>query len=323
MVFAPAPLLTVTVEQPSDGVELHLHPGGQGVWQARMIAGLGCRVTLCVCIGGEIGMVLRKLLDEERVGLQVVVAQAGSGWYVHDRRTGQRTEVASHPGAPMDRHDIDELYNLALMEGLRAGVGILSGPAAGRVVPSDAYRRLAADLTANGVRVIADLSGEYLAAALAGGAEFGGIEFVKVGHEDLLKDGRVPDDSVEALVDAGRRIRVEGARSVLVSRAAEPALLLSGDRVVQVRVPRLQVTEHRGAGDSMTAGVAAVLARGDARGGDARGDAGGDLGEAVRTGAAAGALNVTRHGLGTGRAEAIHELVTRVRLEPLPPEVAT
>ena len=92
---------------------------------------------------------------------------------------------------------------------------------------------------------------------------------------------------------------------MLFSQAGEPAMLLSGDRVTQVRVPPLQVTEHRGAGDSMTAGVAAVLARG------------GDLDQAVRTGAAAGALNVTRHGLGTGKAEAIQELLTRVRLEPL------
>jgi 1-phosphofructokinase len=305
MVFAPAPLLTVTIEQQADGVELHLHPGGQGVWQARMIAGLGCRVTLCVCVGGEVGTVLEKLLAEESVRLRVIAGHAASGWYVHDRRTGQRTEVAAHPGAPMVRHDIDELYNLALMEGLRAGVSILSGPADRGVVRTDAYRRLAADLTANGVRVIADLSGGYLTAALVGGAEFGGLDFVKVGHEDMLKDGRVPDDSVPALLDAGRRIRAEGARSVLISRAAEPALLLSGDRAVQVRVPRLQVTEHRGAGDSMTAGVAAVLA------------GGGDIDEAVRTGAAAGSLNVTRHGLGTGRAEAIHELLTRVRLEPL------
>jgi 1-phosphofructokinase len=305
MVFAPAPLLTVTIEQQADGVELHLHPGGQGVWQARMIRSLGCPVTLCVCVGGEVGVVLAKLLAEENVRLQAITGHAASGWYVHDRRTGQRTEVAAHPGAPIVRHDIDELYNLALMEGLRAGVGILSGPQDRRVVPSDVYRRLAADLTANGVRVIADLSGGYLTAALTGGGEFGGLEFVKVGHEDLLKDDRVPDDSVEALVDAGRRIQTEGARSVLISRAGEPALLLSGDRIGRIRVPRLQVTEYRGAGDSMTAGVAAVLARG------------GDLDEAVRTGAAAGALNVTRHGLGTGRAEAIHELLTRVRLEPL------
>jgi 1-phosphofructokinase len=305
MVFAPAPLLTVTIEQQADRIELHLHPGGQGVWQARMIRSLGCPVTLCVCVGGEVGAVLEKLLADENVRLQAITGQAASGWYVHDRRTGQRTEVAAYPGAPMIRHDIDELYNLALMEGLRAGVGILSGPADRGVVRTDAYRRLAADLTANGVRVVADLSGEYLAAALAGGAASGGIEFVKVGHEDLRKDGRVPDDSVGALVDAGRRIVAEGARSVLISRAGDPALLFSGGRVIQVRVPRLQVTEHRGAGDSMTAGVAAVLAHG------------GDLGEAVRTGAAAGALNVTRHGLGTGQAEAIHELLTRVRLEPL------
>jgi 1-phosphofructokinase len=300
MVFAPAPLLTVTIEQPADGVELHLHPGGQGVWQARMIASLGCPVTLCVCVGGEVGTVVKKLLAEENVRVREITGRAASGWYVHDRRAGQRTEVAADPGAPMVRHDIDELYNLALMEGLRAGVGILSGPAHDRVVPVDVYRRLAADLSANDVRVIADLSGGYLTAALAGG-----VEFVKVGHEDLLKDGRVPDDSVPALVDAGHRIRAEGAGTVLISRAGDPALLLVDGQVAQVRAPRLQVTEYRGAGDSMTAAVAAVLAHG------------GDLLEAVRTGAAAGALNVTRHGLGTGRAEAIHELLTRVRLEPL------
>jgi 1-phosphofructokinase len=38
------------------------------------------------------------------------------------------------------------------------------------------------------------------------------------------------------------------------------------------------------------------------------------LREAVRTGAAAGALNVTRHGLGSGRSDAIAELAGRVRL---------
>jgi hypothetical protein len=31
---------------------------------------------------------------------------------------------------------------------------------------------------------------------------------------------------------------------------------------------------------------------------------------------AADALDVTRHGLGTGRAEAMHELMSRVRIEP-------
>ena len=32
MVFAPAPILTVTIEQRSGEPDLHVHPGGQGVW---------------------------------------------------------------------------------------------------------------------------------------------------------------------------------------------------------------------------------------------------------------------------------------------------
>ena len=58
MIFAPAPLVTVTVEQPADEVELHIHPGGQGIWQARMITALDVSVTLCACAGGEIGRVV-------------------------------------------------------------------------------------------------------------------------------------------------------------------------------------------------------------------------------------------------------------------------
>jgi 1-phosphofructokinase len=41
----------------------------------------------------------------------------------------------------------------------------------------------------------------------------------------------------------------------------------------------------------------------------------------VRTGAAAGALNVTRHGLGTGRVDAVQVLTERVRLTPVDTKV--
>ncbi|WP_229688630.1 1-phosphofructokinase family hexose kinase [Micromonospora yangpuensis] len=301
MVFAPAPLLTVTLEQQADAVELHLHPGGQGVWQARMITALGTPVTLCVALGGEVGGTLRKLLADEDVTVRAVERQAGSGWYVHDRRDGSRSEIADDPGTPMVRHEIDELYTVTLTEGLRAPVSILSGPAAPDVVDPDIYRRLATDLSANGGTVVADLSGAYLSAVVEGG-----VAVLKVSHEELLDDGLAEDDSVEALLAAGRRLQQQGAASVLISRAGEPALaLLDGGKELLVHAPPLELAEHRGAGDSMTAGVASVLARG------------GDLQEAVRIGAAAGALNVTRHGLGTGRAEAVRELAERVRLTPV------
>ncbi|MGN9914285.1 1-phosphofructokinase family hexose kinase [Phytohabitans sp. LJ34] len=300
LVFAPAPQLTVTVEQPADTVEIHVHPGGQGVWQARMITELGPAVVMCATVGGEIGQVLRALIAAEDIELRAVTREATSGGYVHDRRDGSRAEIAEVAGEPLSRHELDELYSLTLAAALDAPVAVLSGPADPSVLPADTYRRLAADLGGNGVKVVADLSGDHLAAVLEGEPYL-----VKVSHEELIDDGRANDDSDPELLDALRGLHGDGARAVLVSRAAKGALALIDGEAYEVDAPRLEVADARGAGDSMTAGVAAVLAQG------------GDLATAVRTGAAAGALNVTRHGLGSGRADAVRSLVDRVRLKRL------
>jgi 1-phosphofructokinase len=300
MVFAPAPQLTVTIEKQHDRAELHVHAGGQGIWQTRMITSLGARVTLCVSAGGEVGTVLAPLLELDGVTVRTVIRESGSGWYVHDRRGGSREEIAEDPGTPLSRHELDELYSVALAEGLRAGLAVLSGPAHPSVVAPAVYRRLAADLGANGCRVIADLAGDHLTAVLEAG-----ISVAKVSHEELIDDGRAPDDSEGSLVTALRRLHADGAGTALVSRGSQGALALIDDQVYEVGMPKLTAAETRGAGDSMTAGVAAVLARG------------GEMTEAVRTGVAAGALNVTRHGLGSGHVDAVSVLTERVQLTPL------
>ncbi len=300
MVFAPAPQLTVTIEQQHELPELHVHPGGQGIWQTRMITSLGAEVTLCAAVGGEVGRVLKPLLDFKGVQLRTVPRETGSGWYVHDRRDGNRREIAEQPGSPLTRHELDELYNLALAEGLRAGIAILSGPAHPSVIKPGVYRRLAADLRANGCKVIADLCGQHLEAVLDAG-----LDVVKVSHEELIADGLAADASDEQLSNALEKLHADGAESVLVSRADVGALALINEEIFKVGVPKMTPTDSRGAGDSMTAGVAAVLAQG------------GDMTTAVRTGAAAGALNVTRHGLGTGHLDAVQVLTERVQLTPI------
>ncbi|ROT26814.1 phosphofructokinase [Micromonospora sp. HM5-17] len=300
MVFAPAPQLTVTIDQPAGETEIHLHPGGQGVWQARMITCLGTPVVLCAGLGGEIGQVLEPLLAGEGVELRVIHRESSSGGYVHDRRGGTRNEIAFVPGHPLTRHELDELYDLALGEGLDSPVSVLSGPGHPALVAPEIYRRLAADLGRNGSRVVADLSGPHLSAVLDSG-----LYFLKISHEELIRDGWAADDSERELVRVLRALHANGAESVVVSRAENPALVLIDGEVSELDMPRLQVADAHGAGDSLTAGVASTLAQG------------GDLELAVRTGAAAGALNVTRHGLGTGRQDSIAGLVDRVRLAPV------
>jgi 1-phosphofructokinase len=311
MVFAPSPMLSVTVESKGDLPDVHLHAGGQGFWLARMIAELGVEVTLCGTFGGETGEVLHTLIERASVAVHRVAAEPANAAEIHDRRGGESVTVAEMPATPLSRHVVDELFGAALVEGLTATVCVLGGPTAPDVLPPDVYRRLAADLVSNGKTVVADLSGEFLTAVLDGG-----ISIIKASHEDLVADGQARSGEAADLADAIGRLHARGAGTVVVSRADLPALAMLDDEIVEVVSPRLEPVEVRGAGDSMTAGIAVAVARGQG------------LDSALRLGAAAGSLNVTRRGLGSGQRGDIERLAGQVFLrrfrpgEPTP-QVAT
>jgi 1-phosphofructokinase len=296
-VFAPSPLVTVTIEDRGGEPDIHVHAGGQGVWQARMISSLGVPVVLCAALGGETGEVLRHLIAVEGVEADVEPVNASNGGYVHDRREGQRQDIVETPGGALDRHELDALYERTLTRSLDSTIALLSGASDDRIVPASIYRRLTADLSANGCQVIGDLSGSQLKATLAGGPFL-----VKVSHKELLRDGWASSEQPTDLVGAMHRLREDGAGAVVVSRAAQPTLALVDDEVFEVRVPPLEAVDPRGAGDSMTAGLAASLARGES------------MLTALRVGAACGALNVVRRGLGTGGSAAVATLAKRVEL---------
>lgn len=299
VIFAPLPVLTVTVEDRSGEADIHVHAGGQGVWQSRMVSSLGVPVVLCSALGGETGDVLGHLLPADGVTVQTVPVSARNGSYVHDRRSGSREIIAEADGSPLDRHELDSLYELTLTEGLTHGRVLLSGPQEDDVIPADLYRRLSTDLSANGCKVAADLSGERLKAVLEGKPDL-----IKVSHEELLDDGRAKSEDAADLVKAMHSMRDDGAGTIVVSRSGSaPALALLDDGdVLEVCMPTLEPADPAGAGDSMTAGMVSALALGRS------------LREALQIGAACGALNVVRHGLGTGGARAVETLAERVEL---------
>lgn len=299
-IFAPSPTLTVTVEDHPQGSEIHVHAGGQGVWQARMLIRLRVSVTMCCVLTGEIGRVLQHLLEDEGITVVAVGRQGRGSAYVHDRRNGERLVIAEEEGDPIGRHELDDLYGAVLHSSAESRIVILSGPAGTMAVPDDMYRRLAMDLHNPECAVIADLSGGRLRAVVDGG-----VDVLKVSHEELRADGLIEDESVPSLSKAMHALRDEGARAVIVTRSSEPLLMLDDRGLIDVSLPRFEENETRGAGDSLTAGVAAGMARGEG------------LRDAIGLGAAAGALNVTRHGLGTGDAESIIRLRDRVSVREL------
>jgi 1-phosphofructokinase len=308
VVFAPSPLLTVTVEAAdTPGQEIHLHAGGQGFWAARMAALLGVQVSLCCALGGESGAVLRALIARENVELLSVDCAASNGVYIHARRGGVREQLARTASKRLSRHEADELYGLALSAALDANVALLTGVDPSSVLDSEIYRRLAGDLRSNGVTVIADLAGSSLKAALAGG-----LDLLKISEEEVLSGGLAHSASVTDLMEALQGLHDSGAQTVLISRAEEPALVLdgAGGRYLELVGPRVEALEPRGTGDSMFAALGASLAGGQ------------ELDAALRLAMAAGCLNATRHGLGTGTRQQIQRLSSHIEITELTAPVA-
>jgi 1-phosphofructokinase len=303
-VFSPSPVITVTVEAVGEDVpEVHFHAGGQGIWVARMMHHLGVTVTLCAALGGESGAVLRALIEREGLELRAVPSRTWNGAYVHDRRNGTRDVIAETSGASLSRHDLDALYSATLAAGIDAGTCVLTGTKHDEVVPPDTYRRLASDLGHNNVEVVVDLSGASLAAALDGG-----VGLVKLSHEEVVRDGYAVGDGIDELVDAIGKLQSGGARDVVISRSGEPVLACLDGRLLEAETPELEVVDHRGAGDAMTATLAVARAR--RRSAE----------DTLRLAVAAGSLNATRHGLATGDREDVERLARDVSVQALDTE---
>jgi 1-phosphofructokinase len=299
VVFAPSPVITVTVEEVGDEPEVHFHGGGQGVWVARMMGSLGASVTICAALGGEGGFVLRPLIEREGLGLRAIEVETANGAYVHARRSGDRKIIVEINAPRLTRHDLDALYGATLVAAIDAGTCVLTGTVP-PVVPPDTFRRLASDLGNNGVQVVADLSGESLAAAVEGR-----VDLVKVSHEELIRDGYAASERVDDLLAGIERLRALGARDVVVSRAHDPALASFDGCLLEAAFPTVEVLDPRGAGDSMTAALTVARARRL------------DPEASLRLAVAAGTLNVTRHGLATGQQEDIERLAAEVVVREL------
>jgi 1-phosphofructokinase len=299
-VFAPHPLLTVTLEREgADREGVHFAAGGQGVWVARMAGELGAVPALCSFIGGESGGLLRGLLDQLPGERCLVPTATASGCYVTDRRSGKLEVLSMALSDPPSRDELDDLFARACSEAIACGWLVVTNPLPADALPLELYRDLVADVRANGCRALLDLSTPRLDLALE--AE---PDLVKLNDWELAE---IVKGSVEgsALRPAAEGLRDRGAQSVIVTRGEQPALVLHGEDAWWLEPPRFARGFREGCGDAMLGAMVAAWS------------AGASFEESLLTGAAAGAANFLRHGIGGASREVIEELTQRVTLEPV------
>jgi 1-phosphofructokinase len=181
---------------------------------------------------------------------------------------------------------------------LSADVLVICNPFPAETLPAEAYAQLVGDVHDAGTKVLVDLSTPRLDAALAGRPDI-----VKINDWELAEFVRGPVDGPR-MREAAERVRDRGAQTVVITRGGAPVVAFTPEGAIEV-VPPVFARGHReGCGDAMMGAMAVAVGRGD------------DLSQALVLGAAAGAANFLRRGLGSASAATVEELVPRVEVRP-------
>src|SRR5262249_12061406 len=134
----------------------------------------------------------------------------------------------------------------------------------------------------------------------------GGIDVLCFSHEELVREGYAKSARLPDLLAGLDVLSERGAKQIILHRGAEPSIVrLEDNRLLEVHTPQVTPLDPRGGGATFFAARAVGLVREM------------NIEDTIRFAAAAGTLNVTRHGLGTGRFDDIVGVSRHVQIRPL------
>lgn len=233
-------------------------PGGGGINVARAIHKLGGVAAALYLAGGPAGETLRRLLGEEGIEQHVVPTE---GWtrenfIAYETATGQQYRFGM-PGAAVQEGEWQHsLEMLGTMDPAPAYVVVSGSLPPG--VPEDFCARVVRRTRRWGARAIVDTSGAALREALRARAY---VLKPNVGELAALVGHDITGEAeLEAI--AMQLVSEEQCEVVVVSLGAGGALLATAEGPRRLHAPVVPVQSKVGAGDSMVAGLALMLARG-------------------------------------------------------------
>lgn len=274
-----------------------LDPGGKGINASRVMTRLGCPTIALGFVGGVTGEMIRARLDAEGVAhaFDDVEQLTRLNVMVYERTGGRRTRLYLEGAfvAPQRLGDLRERLAAA-----QSGDIVVLGGSLPPGLTDTTYRDLVQWLRERGVCTFVDTSGAALAAVLPARPYL-----IKPNVEeasDVL--GRPIENDRDAL-QAAAELHERGATYVVVSQGAEGAVAVGPDGRWKVYAPVVEARSTVGSGDSMVAGLAVAMHRGDS------------MERGLCLGTAAGAATAMTSGTQLCDPQAVTSLLGSVRIE--------
>lgn len=228
--------------------------GGKGLNVTRVLAEIGDPVSATGLIGGSTGQFILDHLDQE-IGKEFFEIQGETRNCIAILHEGQQTEILEK--GPSVSEEEGQAF-LAHFEALLPDVAVvaISGslPAG---LPVDYYVKLVEHAKKAGKPVVLDCSGVSLEKALAAPIK---PTVIKPNNEELsqLLGYEVTKD-LDQLKEVLQSNLFKGIDWVIVSLGADGAFAKHGDVFYKVDIPKIEVVNPVGSGDSTVAGIASAL----------------------------------------------------------------
>lgn len=255
--------------------------GGKGINVSTVLSHLGVENVALGFLAGFTGQALEEGLRREGIHTDFIWLDQGLTRINVKIKADQESEINGQ-GPNIDAAALDQLFRKLDKLG-RDDVLIVSGSVPS-TLPGDVYEQILARLQGRGIHFVVDATRDLLCNVLPY-------------HPFLIKPNNIELGEIfgrtlntdEEIRDCAAQLQQRGARNVLVSMAGDGSLLLDETGACyRVGVPKGQVRNSVGAGDSMVAGFVAGWLKT------------GDYAYAQRLGAAAGSATAFSDGLATG-----------------------
>lgn len=226
--------------------------GGKGLNVARVIKKAGCEVLTTGLLGGKLGEDLAEKLNHQGIKNDFEMIEEETRNCINILHDGMSSEVlesgpcikpAEWESFKVKFAKLAETYKLITASGsLPAGLS------------SDSYCQLIDIAKEKGCRFLLDTSGEALAQGIKSAPYF-----IKPNSEELEKLTGKTITSLDDVIREAEKINKSGVELVAVTLGGDGAVLITKDNVFTAKIPKVEVLNTVGCGDSFVAGFAAGL----------------------------------------------------------------
>lgn len=233
-------------------------PGGKGLNVTRVLSEVGEDVVATGLVGGKLGDFIKEKLDQAGIGNRFFDIRGDTRNCIAILHEGLQTEILeAGPSIAPDEataflqhfKELSKDFDVIAISG-----SLPSG------LPSDYYATVISLANANQKKVVLDCSGQALQDVLDQSEK---PFVIKPNTEELAQlVGREVTDDIEDLKATLNQDLFDGIEWIIVSLGAKGAFAKHGDKFYRVRIPKIEVVNPVGSGDSTVAGIASALVQG-------------------------------------------------------------